>query len=223
MLDEPYLIIFLSFFLSDNPFHNFEHASHVCMATAKLLSRVVNPKIDGLQMSSNGMRRGSLLHHYTYGLTSDPITEFACVFSSLIHDVDHYGIPNATLVKEKRELAIKYKQSVLEQNSFDFAWSLLMKDDFSDLRNTICRGPDELQRFRQVSINMVMATDIVDKELNGFRKQRWEKAFGENVDIEEAEQDQADRKATIVLEHMIQVSSSGLICQIVFPGVVLTL
>ena len=28
------------------------------------------------------------------GITSDPLTQFACAFSALIHDVDHQGIPN---------------------------------------------------------------------------------------------------------------------------------
>lgn len=50
-----------------------------------------------------------------------------------------------------------------------------------------------------------MATDICDKELGAMRKDRWAVAFsGEKVDstMEEA----VNRKATIVIEHLIQAS-----------------
>jgi hypothetical protein len=35
------------------------------------------------------------LHDHTYGITSDPLTQFAVVFAALIHDVDHTGVPTA--------------------------------------------------------------------------------------------------------------------------------
>ena len=35
------------------------------------------------------------LHDDTYGITSDPLTQFACAFSGLIHDVDHQGIDSS--------------------------------------------------------------------------------------------------------------------------------
>lgn len=65
-----------------NPFHNFEHASHVTQSTAKLLSRIVAAK---------KMDEAEELHDNTYGITSDPLTHFAVVFAALIHDVDHRG------------------------------------------------------------------------------------------------------------------------------------
>ena len=52
-------------------------------------------------------------------------------------------------------------------------------------------------------VNVVMATDIFDKELNTLRKNRWEKAFSEETlpGI-----DKNTLRATIVLEHIIQAS-----------------
>jgi hypothetical protein len=71
----------------DNPFHNFEHASHVTMSVVKLMSRIVAPsEITGTE--KNAARD---LHDHTYGITSDPLTQFACVLSGLIHDIDHQG------------------------------------------------------------------------------------------------------------------------------------
>lgn len=63
---------------------------------------------------------------YSYGITSDPITQFAVVLAALIHDVDHVGVSNAQLVKENDRLARIYRnQSVAEQNSVNLAWDLV--------------------------------------------------------------------------------------------------
>jgi hypothetical protein len=58
-----------------------------------------------------------LLLYCRTGITSCPLTQFAVVFSAIIHDVDHPGVPNAQLVKEGASLAETYKNvSVAEQN-----------------------------------------------------------------------------------------------------------
>ena len=51
-------------------------------------------------------------------------------------------------------------------------------------------------------MNTVLATDIVDKELKNVRNERWEKAFNEAKD--DSSRDNTNRKATIVIEHLIQ-------------------
>jgi hypothetical protein len=53
----------------------------------------------------------------------DPLIHFAIVLSALIHDVDHPGVPNSTLVQENQnwqQFKAKNK-SVAEQNSIDLA------------------------------------------------------------------------------------------------------
>jgi hypothetical protein len=141
----------------------------------------------------------------TYGITSDPLTQFSCVFSAVIHDVDHPGVPNTTLVEEKTPLATKYNnKSIAEQNSVDLAWNLLMNDRYKKLRSAIYSSDVEMRRFRQLVVNSVMATDIADKDQKVFRNARWDRAFHESV--EENEQDSINRKATIVIEHLIQAS-----------------
>jgi hypothetical protein len=141
----------------------------------------------------------------TYGITSDPLTQFSCIFSAVIHDVDHPGVPNATLVAENLPIASKYNnKSIAEQNSVDLAWNLLMNNEYKTLRAAIYGNDDELRRFRQLIVNSVMATDIADKDQKVFRNVRWDRAFHEK--IEENEQDAINRKATIVIEHLIQAS-----------------
>jgi class 3 adenylate cyclase len=186
----------------DNPFHNFEHASHVTMSVVKLLSRIVAPDLQ----QANGKDMGSTLHDHTYGITSDPLTQFACVFSALIHDVDHAGVPNSQLIKENSLLSKVYKKkSVAEQNSVDLAWDLLMDNRFETLRGVIYSTSAEKKRFRQLVVNSVMATDIMDKDLKQLRNNRWNRAFGAE-NRSESEEDSVDRKATIVIEHLIQAS-----------------
>lgn len=180
-----------------NPFHNFDHASHVTQSTSKLLSRIVAAK---------HMEEAEQLHDHTYGITSDPLTQFAIAFSSLIHDVDHRGVPNFLLGKEDPALGAMYhNQAVAEQNSVDVAWNLLMDPSFEALRCAIYSNEFEMRRFRQLVVNSLMATDIFDKELAALRKTRWDNAFfGEHK--EEDPQISVNRKATIVIEHIIQAS-----------------
>lgn len=56
-------------------------------------------------------------------------------------------------------------------------------------------------------MNSVIATDIFDKDHGAFRKARWAKAFQDDDNSgDEASTASLDRKATIVLEHLIQAS-----------------
>ena len=73
---------------------------------------------------------------------------------------------NVQLVKEKRPIATLYKnKSVAEQNSVDLAWDLLMEPQYENLRRQIYATEAEFKRFRQLVVNSVMATDILDKDL----------------------------------------------------------
>ena len=162
--------------------------------------------LDTSEIVDERVQVASQIHEHTYGITSDPLTQFACVFAALIHDVGHGGVPNAQLVKEKVPIAAVYRnQSVAEQNSVDVAWTLMMDPAFDQLRETICVTQVERARFRQLVVNSVMATDIVDKQLKALRNARWEKAFGERNSMGNP-RDNLNRKATIVIEHLIQAS-----------------
>eukprot|EP00980_Cylindrotheca_fusiformis_P017448 scaffold5439_cov132-Cylindrotheca_fusiformis.AAC.7 len=188
---------------NENSFHSFEHASHVTMSVTKLLGRIVAPDIDGSTDARN-------LHDHTYGITSDPLTQFAVVLSALLHDVDHSGVSNAQLVEEGVDIAKLYhNKSVAEQNSIDLSWTLLMLDRFAVLRQAIYSTEDQLRRFRQLVVNTVLATDIMDKELQTIRKVRWDKAFSKpsnNRNNDDTIVESTNRKATIVIEHLIQAS-----------------
>jgi hypothetical protein len=174
-----------------------------------------------------------MLHDHTYGITLDPMILFSVVFSTLIHDVDHQGVSNAQLQAEESTLAMAYdNKSIAEQNSVDLGWRLLMGDKFLDFRRAIYSNVQGYHRFRSLVVNSVMATDIMDKELIALRNQRWDQAFSNSQDDgDDADDDAADddddssshsssllsknkqnvkmginRKATIVIEHLIQAS-----------------
>ena len=101
-------------------------------------------------------------------------------------------------------------KSVAEQNSVDLAYDLLMTDSYKNLRATIWTTKQEEARFRQLVVNSVMATDIMDKDLKNLRNARWEKAFSVDEDTGDLPNwvlsNNVNRKATIVIEHLIQAS-----------------
>ena len=186
----------------DNPFHNFEHASHVALSANKLLKRIIAP-LEKVGIYKNSGKR---LSQSTYGISSDPLLQFVIVFSALVHDVDHTGVPNERLVQENDPIALKYKnKSVAERHSVALALEVLKEPQFSKLQACIYPTRDHYRRFRKLLINAVMATDISDKELKLNRQLRWTEAFSYDVDqMEELVVD--DPKATIVVEHIIQAS-----------------
>ena len=80
-----------------------------------------------------------------------------------------------------------------------------MCEDYVDLRAAIYDDEGEKGRFRQLVVNSVMATDIMDKDLKNDRNARWSKAFTDHPE-EDLSADVVNRKATIVIEHLIQAS-----------------
>jgi hypothetical protein len=206
----------------NNPFHNFEHASHVAMSVVKLLSRIVAPLDDSTLNESTGKRNetklrtmhASSMHDHTYGITSDPLTQFACVFSALVHDVDHTGAPNSQLIVEGAPISQIYRnKSIAVQNSLDIAWHLLMDSSYQNLRSAIYTTADEMNRFRQLLVNCIMATDILDMDLATQRMARWNAAFHDPSTSNSAlshhqthDSSINHRKATIVIEHLMHAS-----------------
>ena len=186
----------------DNPFHNFEHASHVALSANKLLKRIIAP----LEKVGIYKNCGKRLSQSTYGISSDPLLQFVIVFSALVHDVDHAGVPNERLVQENDPIAVRYRnKSVAERHSVALALKVLKEPQFSKLQACIYPTREHYRRFRKLLINAVMATDISDKELKLNRQMRWTEAFSYDADqMEELLVD--DPKATIVVEHIIQAS-----------------
>lgn len=192
----------------NNQYHCLQHASHVTMAVTKLISRIAVSDFNnhnGQAQENDDPMNSELLaahiHNQTYGIVSDPLTEFAVVLSALIHAVDHRGISNEDLAKEEPDLAKKYKGKCLtEQLSIDKAWKKLMSPDFENLRRCIYADLKEKKRFRQVMVNSVVATDIDDHEAQVRRQARWDESFGPGASVDEDQ----NCKATSVIECLMQ-------------------
>jgi len=210
---------------NDNEFHNFEHASHVTMSVTKLLTRVVTLDDDHYKnkkdkkksssstdsaedhSESSSSSSSSACQEYTRGISNDPLTKFAVILCALVHDADHPGVPNAQVVKEKHERAEQYgNRSVAESHSISVAWGLLMKDEYVALRRCICPTAEDLDRFHDLIVTVVLATDIVDKDLKAERNARWAKVFSESGDNVDDMDELNQLRATIVIEHLIQAS-----------------
>jgi hypothetical protein len=169
-----FISVIASMYRANNPFHNFDHATHVTMSTRKLLQRIII--VDDQSSSSittsppppttlaqQQAQEEELNSHSSFlcAAFSDPLTQLAVVFSALIHDVDHRGVSNPTLTQEDPTLAQRYQyMSIAEQNSVDLAWNVFMGAEFTDLRNCMFVAREDLQRFRQLVVNSVMVRGV---------------------------------------------------------------
>ena len=105
-------------------------------------------------------------------------------------------------------------RSIAEQKSVDIAFDLLMDPSYSDLRACIYSNQQELDRFRQLVVNCVMATDIFDEEMKVSRDARWEKLFPENMLVcppapspsQSRNKSLTNPRATLIIEHILQAS-----------------
>jgi len=123
---------------------------------------------------------------------------------------DHRGISNTQLAKEDTAMAEMCKdKSIAKQNSVDVACDILMSPEMTSLRTCIHTDKDELHRFRQAVIKVVLATNIFDKELNDLCKQRWNMAFDEQTVPAGMGANDVNVKATVVIEHLIQASNAS--------------
>ena len=72
---------------------------------------------------------------------------------------DHRGVSNTQLAAEDKELADKYNnKSIAEQHSLDISWELFMQPQYEALRSCMFASEADLKRFRQVLVNVVLAT-----------------------------------------------------------------
>lgn len=96
-----------------------------------------------------------------------------------------------------------------EQNSLNVGWEVLMRPDFDDLREALYQTKEEFGRFRQILVRQVIATEVFDPQMAEARLARWQEAFSEQPPTA----DIANRKATAVMELLIQVGDISHIVQ----------
>ena len=70
-----------------NSFHNFEHAAHTTLSVSKLMRRIVEGGgSNGVRSEKGASELNAKEHHIqTYGIATDPLIQFSCVFAALIH------------------------------------------------------------------------------------------------------------------------------------------
>eukprot|EP00934_Nitzschia_sp_Nitz4_P002898 Nitzschia sp. Nitz4//scaffold52_size167869//46818//50525//NITZ4_002268-RA/size167869-processed-gene-0.157-mRNA-1//-1//CDS//3329554011//2888//frame0 len=176
------------------PFHNFIRATHTAMFLHNFLQEI------------NKRRSSASDGDCLEAIAGDPLIQFSLMFAALIHDADHSGAPNEVLAKEQPDFAKVYKgRLIAEQHSLELSWELLMDECFHELQQSICSTKAELVRFRQLLVNLVLATDFNDKELSGIRSLRWEEAFTPVLEIVPG-REKKRLKVALVIELLLQVA-----------------
>lgn len=148
-----------------NDYHNFHHAYHVTLSINKLVEMMIV--------------NNHILH-------DDYLTHFALVFSALVHDVGHKGIPNFILIKLGDELAETYnKTSMAEKNSIQIAFAILNEEYFSPLRKKIYGSNSaDAAKFENIARDTILCTDIFNANRMAIAKDRWAIAFSSKAESE---------------------------------------
>jgi hypothetical protein len=117
-----------------NYYHSFEHAVHVLINCGYFLIRVSD--------------------------TFDFVEKLALLYAALIHDVEHLGVPNMTLVKKRHPFARLYNdQSVAENHSLALGLELIERPGF-DLLESFTE--EEKLKFHEIVVEVVLCTDVAD-------------------------------------------------------------
>jgi len=149
------------------PYHSFKHSYHVTISTNKLVDMIVH------QSPNEKLAQ-------TFGFRDDPLMQFCMLFSAVIHDVDHRGIPNRQLALDEEDLAMKFNdQSIAENNSLFISFLELRKSKYDKLNKVIFPQRKDYRRFRLACINLVLSTDIASPERTQLGKSKWKEAFGD--------------------------------------------
>lgn len=121
---------------NENPFHNFEHASHMLLTHLKLYSQWE----DSDEVVS-----------------FDPLVHFVSALAILVVNVDHSGLPNFALVGTRKGKAFQ-NRLINEHHALATAWQLLIDDtQFLHLRQVLYRNTTELIQFRNVLTRLVLS------------------------------------------------------------------
>ena len=136
------------------------------------------------------------------------MSHFAVFFSALIHDVDRRGLSGAPRIAKEQNNDAK-EDAKSQQTVVELTWELLIEPRYKHLRSCIYSDAYERNRFRQLLADCVEATDVTDMELRALRKKRWQASFSASLPTLLTPEEVNSRKATVVIELVMQMSSAA--------------
>lgn len=161
------------------PYHNYKHAYHVLLSSSTLMDLILQ--------NSAPRKPGGISTDTSTPFEDDGLMQLALLFSALIHDTEHQGVPNAQLVNENHPLALQYNdQSVAEQRSLTVAFLELLQPAYDGLRGVMFPNPnsgEEYRRFRGAVTSLILATDISTPARGREVRERWESVFKSVTDV----------------------------------------
>jgi len=195
-------------------FHTFEHASHVMLSACNIcyMLQLCNPLLSNNNnnnelKSTSAENMKEIIQDDVSSTIYDPWLHFTIVFAALLHDIDHKGVPNSTLLKNCDEIALRYHGqydeclgSYAECNSITIGLSLLLGesdngdeaeigeggeyDEFARiLQNGL--GHDGQSSFYKTVTDLVLCTDIASKERRELGMKKWKRACCRSKEVEE--------------------------------------
>lgn len=160
------------------------------------------------QIAEDELTDNSLKPKEVPKLSIDPRLQFASMFAALIHDVGHNGTSNQSLSEDASELATGHEVTTKVQlRSFQIAWDLFTESEFSAFRTSVCHTTEEEERFRQLVLDLVLATDLEDDDQMKDRQERWRQAFCETERATDSTEDLIALRSKVAMEYLVQAST----------------
>jgi len=220
------------------PYHNQHHAYHVTLSTNKLIDALWHAPTAATTAptttttttttGTTGKRGGSSSSCLpkSFGLRDDPLALAAVLFSAIIHDVQHQGIPNRQLAQEDDELAILYNdQSIAENRSLFVAFREFLQPDYVAWRQVLFGTSSSedydgtglgyqhhaptYHRFRRECVNLVLNTDIASPSMTQLAKSKWQEAFGKYIAAQKAGRDALEDSFQELAQEMDEGTGQG--------------
>ncbi|KAL7568505.1 hypothetical protein ACA910_002626 [Epithemia clementina (nom. ined.)] len=192
---ETYVTCMLYGYVNDLPFHNYQHAYHVCVSANKFMESML------LSYTRSNNHKNNNNHNKPrdiFGLNSSPLSLMALIFAALIHDVGHTGVSNFQRAQDDPALAEKHQDSSLhEHHSLHIAFDELLKDEYSELRQVMFKEPSHYETFRSLVYDAVLSTDIANPGRAEEAKLKYFAAFPKAGCDEEAVETENNRRSSI--------------------------
>lgn len=181
---ETYITCMLYGYTNDLPFHNYQHAYHVCISANKFVEGVILSSTNNKKSKNKDKTQKS---RDGFGLACNPLYLMALLFAALIHDVGHTGVSNFQRAQDDPELAATYNDpSLHEHYSLQIAFEELLKEEYAELREVMFKDTSYFEAFRQLVSDAVLSTDIADPFRAEEAKLKYFSAFP-NAGCEEEE------------------------------------
>lgn len=91
----------------------------------------------------------------------DHLEFFSILIGGACHDLGHFGVNNAFLMNNRKQLAIRYNDQAILEN-YHVASTFEILQESSDINFATGLGDENFKKFRHLMIKLILATDMAE-------------------------------------------------------------